>query len=766
MNMPHTTVAAIGVFGLPHRPSKGNNAAHYSCRGGRRRRPDPPGLPLRGREKGAKTRSNACDGSRGGGDGSGSSSLRVVFEPSLEAETRAARPAPPTHPSQPQNRTRNTTSTTTAGNRRSVQPDMKEDETKREATSCQHGTERDTTSYEDATKREATSCQYGIERDATSGLDGTNQNATSSCVPSSLLAGVRAKGSTSIVKRKGAPGWGCFYPVVLPPEAVRLSAALRDMLEEARSRGRRRRLSEATSVSENAGPAQVLHLASGAQTGLTIISALEDIVVEEGEVFNHCFCEVVRQERKACRQRGKLVEIMRAYYAALIEDVVKHLSRLKLSLEATVSQEMLLKQQAYRVKRLAKLLEEDAKTNEEAQRKLASLELTELERFVASRRETTDAGVDIADAAVGKDDEDNKITGNTDDLDDQDNIDGKRSSSRGSHKSNDSRGGGRGKGENNEGMDAENRRGTESRTAASLYERNGTQEYNESVLILQEMFDQRALLRRVQDRWENWRKHDAATFIRDWWRKHYRAEWEEGDRQYAATLLQAHVRGKLARLLRNRMAEKAAYTRGAAAMQNGFRRYRAVKERKKRARVIDLVLGSDLRSIGQAMSELEAKVSALVEADAQGGRQSRDTATTPRDGSKGGNRSTPGSPSASPSSTPTVEVDENAVATEPTAAGGAVAGAGEKENTNNTNKDNNSVGSLVARLKSMEKKLDQREERRTGGVGVKEGGGHDGRSRRNRPGGGGRVTYSMDGRRIAGSRRHKSHLIGGKGPGE
>lgn len=34
------------------------------------------------------------------------------------------------------------------------------------------------------------------------------------------------------------------------------------------------------------------------------------------------------------------------------------------------------------------------------------------------------------------------------------------------------------------------------------------------VLILQEMFDQRALLRRVQDRWENWRKHDAATFIR------------------------------------------------------------------------------------------------------------------------------------------------------------------------------------------------------------------------------------------------------------
>lgn len=39
----------------------------------------------------------------------------------------------------------------------------------------------------------------------------------------------------------------------------------------------------------------------------------------------------------------------------LLQDVVKHLSRLKLSLEATVSQELLLKQQAYRVKRLAKV---------------------------------------------------------------------------------------------------------------------------------------------------------------------------------------------------------------------------------------------------------------------------------------------------------------------------------------------------------------------------------------------------------------------------
>lgn len=34
------------------------------------------------------------------------------------------------------------------------------------------------------------------------------------------------------------------------------------------------------------------------------------------------------------------------------------------------------------------------------------------------------------------------------------------------------------------------------------------------VVILQKMLDERALLRRVQDRWENWKRYDAATFIR------------------------------------------------------------------------------------------------------------------------------------------------------------------------------------------------------------------------------------------------------------
>lgn len=55
------------------------------------------------------------------------------------------------------------------------------------------------------------------------------------------------------------------------------------MLEDARSRGGRRRLSEAENVCAETGAAEVLHLASGAQTGLTIISALEEVVVEEGE---------------------------------------------------------------------------------------------------------------------------------------------------------------------------------------------------------------------------------------------------------------------------------------------------------------------------------------------------------------------------------------------------------------------------------------------------------------------------------------------------
>lgn len=34
------------------------------------------------------------------------------------------------------------------------------------------------------------------------------------------------------------------------------------------------------------------------------------------------------------------------------------------------------------------------------------------------------------------------------------------------------------------------------------------------VEILQKMLDERALLRRVKDRWEDWKRYDAATFIR------------------------------------------------------------------------------------------------------------------------------------------------------------------------------------------------------------------------------------------------------------
>ena len=69
------------------------------------------------------------------------------------------------------------------------------------------------------------------------------------------------------------------------------------------------------------------------------------------------------------------------------------------------------------------------------------------------------------------------------------------------------------------------------------------------------------------------------------------------------------------------MAEKATYTRSAATLQNGFRRFRAVRERKRRARRAEVALRASLRTIGQAMSDLEDKVSALPEA--AGGQVSR-----------------------------------------------------------------------------------------------------------------------------------------------
>lgn len=117
----------------------------------------------------------------------------------------------------------------------------------------------------------------------------------------------------------------------------------------------------------------MLNLASGARAGLSVLSALEDVVEDESKVggvkwrcgslilttnptsnfpaddldhpflvtagpgelipdlskllssfphhqiFDNCFRELVRQERCACRERGELLDVMREHYAGLLQ---------------------------------------------------------------------------------------------------------------------------------------------------------------------------------------------------------------------------------------------------------------------------------------------------------------------------------------------------------------------------------------------------------------------------------------------------------------
>lgn len=66
-------------------------------------------------------------------------------------------------------------------------------------------------------------------------------------------------------------------------QASRLSVDLREMLQDARARDNRRKLSEAAIFLEDRKP-DVLKIESGAQMGLDIILALEGVVTFEGEV--------------------------------------------------------------------------------------------------------------------------------------------------------------------------------------------------------------------------------------------------------------------------------------------------------------------------------------------------------------------------------------------------------------------------------------------------------------------------------------------------
>ena len=129
-------------------------------------------------------------------------------------------PDPPAHHSQQERaKTRKTASSTKAADaanrRRRRRSDGREDEHE-----PQHKREEEEEEGEgDEEEEEEEEEGAAEEEDGTAerAATATATAAVTSCIPSSILAGIRVKDS-SIAARRGAPGWGCFYPVVLPPK--------------------------------------------------------------------------------------------------------------------------------------------------------------------------------------------------------------------------------------------------------------------------------------------------------------------------------------------------------------------------------------------------------------------------------------------------------------------------------------------------------------------------------------------------------------------
>ncbi|CAM9343675.1 unnamed protein product, partial [Hapterophycus canaliculatus] len=389
-------------------------------------------------------------------------------------------------------------------------------------------------------------------------------------------------------------------------QATLLSTAMRNILYGVKSSSGpgRARLAKAHAVASDESNS-ILHLESGARMGLGVLSELEDVVVDEGKVFDSCFRELVRQERSACRQRGELLEVMRGHYASLLEEVVEHLSRLKACLEHTVGEEGRLKQQSYCVQRLSKLLAEDAEADRSDSEKLASLAPTDFDRFLAARHGSNIATADpTGGSPIIAAELDCGVRRSSLIYDD---TAGDASSKPVQRESVESL----------EGLLSEVRSGPlkETRNNHMKTERARHIMASLKVELLQEMIQERVAVRREQERRERWRKYNAATTIKNWWRNVNPPEWEEADRQYAATLIQAHIRAKIARLTRKRALEHFRVTKGAIALQNVYRRYLAVRERRRRAQIVQVALGASIRSLDQAVSELEAKASAMQTAD-------------------------------------------------------------------------------------------------------------------------------------------------------